>query len=480
MSDDVRFERLLADVLADSAPTGAPERLVPDILAAARRARRWPRWLTLGLERPMRRRQEVLVGSPALRVAYLLVIASLAGLLATAGLVAGGIVHLPTQRVVTLPQATPTATLEDCLTDHVRLLPGSSAPPATQDDGHVTLVSPDAAFGVFKDHTGRLWVAGGGRTEPFNFGLVGVDPGFLNLGDQPVDVSPDRSRVLVRSLQLSVSGRDPNCGDLYEFAVDGSGRRRLTSLDAGSFVAGAAYAPDGNSIAYGVYARDRGELVVSRPSGEPVSFACEFGFGGDPPARIVWSPDGSRVATSCGGTVTVFDPSRRLAPVTGVSNEELVAFGWRDPATLLIASGRQGLNPGGLLIRTLDTVSGAAELITPVDDANITWVSSSPSGFSGDGAYLYAPGGTTRPGPDFAEDGYRISTGDGAATLTLVQGQEFLHWSDGGSAILYLDDVPAGGGLARDLVRLEASTGQTKVLGTWTTGCTCNGLWRTP
>ena len=54
MSDDVRFERLLADVLADAAPTRAPDRLVPDILAAASRARRRPRWLALAIEPPMR------------------------------------------------------------------------------------------------------------------------------------------------------------------------------------------------------------------------------------------------------------------------------------------------------------------------------------------------------------------------------------------------------------------------------------------
>jgi hypothetical protein len=64
MSDDVRFERLLADVLADAAPARAPDALVPDILAAARRARRRPRWLALAIERPMRLDAQVVVGSP--------------------------------------------------------------------------------------------------------------------------------------------------------------------------------------------------------------------------------------------------------------------------------------------------------------------------------------------------------------------------------------------------------------------------------
>ena len=64
MSDDVRFERLLADVLADAAPDRAPDALVPDILAAVRRARRRPRLLALAIERPMRLDAQVVVGSP--------------------------------------------------------------------------------------------------------------------------------------------------------------------------------------------------------------------------------------------------------------------------------------------------------------------------------------------------------------------------------------------------------------------------------
>ena len=103
MSDDVRFERLLADVLSDVAPTRVPDRLVPDILAAASHTRRRPRWLALATEPPMRRRAEVLVGSPTVRLAYPLLMAALLALLAVAARVVGGIVRPPELTVVVVP-----------------------------------------------------------------------------------------------------------------------------------------------------------------------------------------------------------------------------------------------------------------------------------------------------------------------------------------------------------------------------------------
>ena len=72
MSTDARFERLLADVLSDSAPAIAPDQLVPNILAAALRTRRMPRWLALATVRPMRLRADLVVGSPGIRVVYIL------------------------------------------------------------------------------------------------------------------------------------------------------------------------------------------------------------------------------------------------------------------------------------------------------------------------------------------------------------------------------------------------------------------------
>lgn len=112
MSDDVRFERLLADVLADGAPARAPGDLVPYILAAAGRARRRPRWLALAAERPMRVQAEVVVGSPTLRWAYLVGLAILVAILTVSTFVAGGIVRPPDLAFVVPPSPSPSALLQ--------------------------------------------------------------------------------------------------------------------------------------------------------------------------------------------------------------------------------------------------------------------------------------------------------------------------------------------------------------------------------
>jgi hypothetical protein len=111
MSTDSRFERLLADALAHSAPEAAPVELIPDILAAASRARRRPRWLALATERPMRRHDDVLVGSPTLRRAYLVGLAMLLALLAVSAIVGSGIVRPPDLAVVVPPSPSPSASL---------------------------------------------------------------------------------------------------------------------------------------------------------------------------------------------------------------------------------------------------------------------------------------------------------------------------------------------------------------------------------
>ena len=53
-----------------ASPTG----LVPETLRAARRVRRWPRWLALIKEPPMRISSRVAVGSPTVRLAYVAIL----------------------------------------------------------------------------------------------------------------------------------------------------------------------------------------------------------------------------------------------------------------------------------------------------------------------------------------------------------------------------------------------------------------------
>src|SRR5262245_35468885 len=99
MTTDDRFERLLADVLADVAPTARPDPLFPETLRAARRAHRWPRWLALLKEPPMRMSSRVTVGSPMLRLVSIFALA-LALVLAGIAAVAVGASLTPTPAVV--------------------------------------------------------------------------------------------------------------------------------------------------------------------------------------------------------------------------------------------------------------------------------------------------------------------------------------------------------------------------------------------
>ena len=94
MTIDDRFERLLADVLADAAPVREPDRLVPEYLRAARREHRWPRWLALIKEPPMRFSSRVAVGSPTFRLASIMAL-TMALVVALGAAVAVGASMLP-------------------------------------------------------------------------------------------------------------------------------------------------------------------------------------------------------------------------------------------------------------------------------------------------------------------------------------------------------------------------------------------------
>jgi Tol biopolymer transport system component len=102
MTSEHRLESLVADALRSSAPNADPS-LVPDILDAARKVRRRPRWLALLTERPMRRYPDVLVGSPTARTALAMLAAILMIAMGMLALVAGGILPKPNLAVVVQP-----------------------------------------------------------------------------------------------------------------------------------------------------------------------------------------------------------------------------------------------------------------------------------------------------------------------------------------------------------------------------------------
>lgn len=113
MTDDLRLERLLRDVLAAGAPTREPETLVPRVLAATSRTWRRPRWLALSREPAMRRDKRIIVGSPGLRAAYVVVVSLLVAVLAVGGILAAAALlreapPIPPERSVLTPTAGPT------------------------------------------------------------------------------------------------------------------------------------------------------------------------------------------------------------------------------------------------------------------------------------------------------------------------------------------------------------------------------------
>src|SRR4051794_12526963 len=71
--NDVRVEPLLERLLSDAPTLRAPDGLRADIATASARKRRRPAWLAYLKEPPMRFRSRVVVGSPTIRVAAIVV-----------------------------------------------------------------------------------------------------------------------------------------------------------------------------------------------------------------------------------------------------------------------------------------------------------------------------------------------------------------------------------------------------------------------
>lgn len=194
MTSGDRFEGLLADVLVDLAPTREPDRLVPEILRAARREHRRPRWLALIKEPPMRTHARVAVGSPIARVTFVLLITLLTAVLA-AGAVVTGASLLPGTTIVVAQDGSGDVTT---ITEAV----------AMAEDGHTILVKPGTyaeSIAIQKDITLR----GDGERGSVVIRFASPEDGPYHLeGDAP-DEEPfgygilfDRSSARVSNLTI--------------------------------------------------------------------------------------------------------------------------------------------------------------------------------------------------------------------------------------------------------------------------------------
>ena len=167
MSTERSIEQLVADALQQGAPASAPKSLVTDVIGEARGVRRRPRWFALLTERPMARPPTVLVGSPALRTASVILALILTVLVGGLALFAGGLLPRPELAVVV-----PTATVVPTPTD--RPAPTASFTPAPTQARRAGLV----AYTVIKQRTpcdrplkgqcafSEIWLANADGSDP--------------------------------------------------------------------------------------------------------------------------------------------------------------------------------------------------------------------------------------------------------------------------------------------------------------------------
>ena len=129
MSRDVPVDTRLERLLADTPLSRAPDQLRADVASATSQRRQRRPWLTSLKEPPMRYRSQLVIGSPMLRLAAVLAVAT-ALLLTLAGVVIAGASLLPSPAPV--PPAAPT-----WVTGHIQHAPDCSNP-APVVDGDVS------------------------------------------------------------------------------------------------------------------------------------------------------------------------------------------------------------------------------------------------------------------------------------------------------------------------------------------------------
>lgn len=223
MSTDHRLERLLTEVLDAGAPPRPPDRLEPETLRALRRVRRWPRWLALLKESPMRTNSHLAVGSPTARVAVIVVATLLLALTIAGAGIAGSRLLAADGAIIVAPDGSGHYTsIQEAV--------------AAAEDGDEILVRPgtyDESILLDKDIT----IRGDGERDAvvvelsveMRVGVSGSTPdlpvAFLFDGS---DATLENLTVRGESARIVISGGDPLLQDLV---LDGIGR--VYSLDPG-------------------------------------------------------------------------------------------------------------------------------------------------------------------------------------------------------------------------------------------------------
>ncbi len=243
MNTDPRLEQRVTAALNRAASTREPDGLLDSVLSTVGRTRTRPRWLAFIKEPPMRIQSRVAVGSPALRLAYLLIFALLLTIAATGAAVAGAS-FLPSPAIVVAQDGTGTVrTITEAVAmakdgDTVLVKPGTYAEAVTIT-GDITLRGDgDRGVVVIEFAVGGLTYPLDG--EPFAYGILldGSDANLENLTVRgPADDGsfPAVSAFLIFGGAPVIDGVDiVLSGDRWAYGDGGYYRRSAFQIDGGS------------------------------------------------------------------------------------------------------------------------------------------------------------------------------------------------------------------------------------------------------
>lgn len=286
-----------------------------------------------------------------------------------------------------------------------------------------------------------------------------------------LDRSPDGTSVLLDAGKVSPAGMNPECSDLYLIRTDGSAVTRLTHNGPGQYITGAAFSPDGATIAYASW---DGISFVDLTTGDGrLEAACYTGYAYA--ARLTWAPTGDQLAVICQDRLMILDPTG-VDPTRTVTDDGFVlAFGWSGEN--LVAARLDDEAAAHLRVDRIDGATGETEVGTPLDDAGIEWMIGNPGSLSPGGRYLLVEGGLVGsvPGALWQSGFYLIEIAGGPPRLILEPLDGFEGWTTDGRALLaadYRGDIP-------DLVRIDLETGDRTILGTTATSAH-DAIWSVP
>ena len=302
--------------------------------------------------------------------------------------------------------------------------------------------------------TAGIWLETGGSKGVRVAATIATAPYAAVLG-----WSNDGSAILVVAGFIADQNPGPDCTDLFLVQADGSSVRKLTTSQPDHAAAGGALAPDGRTVAY--YSVDHpykgprtSQLWLTDASGSSRVLdatprcGADLAFGNQPSERIVWAPDGRRLAVICEGGITLYtiaDGSSTSVPGLRYSAQspEAANCSWTaDGSQLLVEADPFVEGPISLLAIDPDTGETQVESVSSVSTRNQNFPAADV--FSPDGKWLLV-----QRSPGAAVETYLIDVGTGAARRLADNISPDTAWLPDSSAF-----VSAGGDTKGDIIRI--------------------------